>query len=157
LRRISRIADVRRSAADASMHRKVVEADTRFIADDVVSSGLLGPGIPFAHRNPASWDSIPFDKRLASAAQSCGYEDAHAALPDEPISATMDLLSKVLLQAALIRTFSITACASQQRARDSRIAISLHHAAHPGSDANRPQTSLCGPDYWQFDLVRRRV
>jgi hypothetical protein len=91
------LARAQRAAVDASTHRKVAEAETRLLAKGVVSSRLLGFGIPFAHRNRTNEDRVQLDRRLATTAQSCGYEDAHAEVEDEMKVDTMDSLRKALL------------------------------------------------------------
>jgi hypothetical protein len=90
-------ARARRAAVNASLHHRVADAEARLLANGVVSSRLLGPGLPFAHRDRANEHRVQLDQRLASAAQSCGYSDAHADFANETPDHATDSLRRTLL------------------------------------------------------------
>lgn len=86
-----------RRAVEASTHQRVAEADARLVADRVVPTRLLGPGIPFAHRGRTPDHCVVLDQRLARAAQSVGYDDAIAGFEDpSPPQIQLDSLRDTL-------------------------------------------------------------
>lgn len=101
-------------AIRASSHARTLEAENRLLQRGVVDTGILGPGIPFAHRHHAREERVALDVRLARVARWYGYEDAHAESNDEygvetashifkalqPSSACPDLLESSLGAAA---------------------------------------------------------
>ena len=61
------------SAARASSHSRVVEAERKLLTDGIVPFALIGPGRPHAHRSLPKDEQVPLDRQLAEAAADYAY------------------------------------------------------------------------------------
>ncbi len=65
-------------AVIASSHARTVDAESNLLQKGIVNSRILGPGIPFAHRNRVVEECVALDARTSRIARWYGYEDAVA-------------------------------------------------------------------------------
>ena len=79
-------------AVGASTHARTVEAENNLLQQGIVNSGILGPGIPFAHRQHAVEERVALDARLARIAKWYGYEDTVADSTEDHRDASTHLL-----------------------------------------------------------------
>lgn len=82
-------------AANASSHARTVDAEKKLLQKGVVDSGILGPGIPFAHRHHAFEERVALDARLAQVARWYGYADADA-VAESPEDCSEESLNHIL-------------------------------------------------------------